>query len=67
MRCGMTVRELIEHLQAFDPDLPVVAEGTEYNLPVTGTYLRSWRPTDLAGQPDPGIRATNVAFLTIED
>ena len=62
----MNVRELIEHLQAFDPELLVVTEGTEWDVPIDGTDLRWWQRTTEGGSPV-GEPPQQVAFLTLED
>ncbi len=61
----MNVRELIERLQAFDPERLVVLEGSEWHLPAAGTDLRRWQRTTegghRVGEPPP-----EVAFITLE-
>jgi len=42
----MTVRELIEALSCLDPDLPVIAQGTEWDDPVVSAEERWWQETE---------------------
>lgn len=61
---GLTVRKLRSILDGLPPDILVVLQGTEWNMPAGDARMRDWTATHQDGRPKGPTK--RVLFLELE-